>query len=162
MYVKKLRGVEEREFLTTHTKKKRPKWKRSFSNIYFSYFSRCKGLCVVFYSTHTTLSLSALCSSLLLVFPSFIQSFSACLNDLVKEFVVGIIIRLEKIKKRDDTNFFYLDFLGLSLLTFCYYYRFSLHCFILCVDIFTSCLYINTYNTPHTRFFCYFSVSISK
>ena len=96
-----------------------------------------------FTPTHTTLSLCSLfiCSSLLLVFPSFIHSFSACLNDLVKEFVVGIIIRLEKIKKR-DTNFFYLDFLGLSLLIFCYYYTFSLHCFILCVDIFTSCLYI--------------------
>ena len=79
----------------------------------------------------TQLSLSLLSvHSLLLVFPSFIQSFSAC-----------FIIRLEKIKKR-DTNFFYLDFLGLSLLIFCYYYTFSLHCFILCVDIFTSCLYI--------------------
>ncbi len=112
----------------------------------FRIFLDVKACVWYFTPTHTTLSLSALCSSLLLVFPSFIQSFSACLNDLVKEFVVGIIIRLEKIKKR-DTNFFYLDFLGLSLLIFCYYYTFSLHCFILRVDISTSCLYI-IHHTP--------------
>jgi len=61
--------------------------------------------CVWYFTPRTQLSLAALCSSLLLVFPSFIHSFSACLNDLVKEFVVGIIIRLEKIKKRDCTKF---------------------------------------------------------
>ena len=106
MYVKKLRGVEEREFLSTHTKEATKNGENVVLVIFiFRIFLDVKA-CVVFYSTHTTLSLCSLFISLLLVFPSFIQSFSACLNDLVKEFVVGIIIRLEKIKKRERYKLF--------------------------------------------------------
>ena len=148
MYVKKLRGVEEREFLTTHTKKKRPKWKRSFKVIFIFRIFLCKGLCgILLPRTQLSLSLLSVHLSSWCFHPSFSPSVPV-FKWIGKRvcIIVGIIIRLEKIKKR-DTNFFYLDFLGLSLLIFCYYYTFSLHCFILCVDIFTSCLYI-IHHTP--------------
>ena len=104
--MKKLRGVEEREFLSTHTKEATKNGENVVLVIFiFRIFLDVKA-CMGFYShAHNSLSLLSV-HSLLLVFPSFIQSFSACLNDMVKEFVVGIIIRLEKIKKREIQTFF--------------------------------------------------------